>query len=196
MWRLCGKEVDEIQLSKLGWDITDFGSGNFLSCGLTLFTLRNGGDDKTGYFKPYAEKIMLVREQQVTPLHCHHTKTEDIINRGGLTTNGDLVVQLYHSTAGGKLADTSVHVICDGILRKIDAGKTVTLKAGESITLLPHTYHTFYATNGPALIGEISSTNNDADDNYFHLPIPRFPVIEEDEPPLRLLCTEYLKRTC
>ena|SRR5690554_1431468 len=42
----------------LGWDITDFGSGEFYKRGLFLFTLRNGKYkvDK----KPYAEKIMIV----------------------------------------------------------------------------------------------------------------------------------------
>lgn len=64
----------------LGWDITDFGSGNFSSRGLFLFTIRKGKfkvDNKT-----YAEKIMIVEENQETPMHCHWSKMEDIINRG------------------------------------------------------------------------------------------------------------------
>jgi hypothetical protein len=35
--------------------------------------------------------------------------------------------------------------------------------------------------------------NDDHTDNVFVEPIGRFPDIEEDEPPLRLLATEYPK---
>jgi D-lyxose ketol-isomerase len=52
-------------------------------------------------------------------------------------------------------------------------------------------YHTFHAIHGTALIGEVSSQNDDAHDNHFYLGLPRFPEIIEDDPPLRLLCTEY-----
>ena len=33
--------------------------------------------------------------------------------------------------------------------------------------------------------------NDDNTDNRFYEPLGRFPEIEEDEPPYRLLCTEY-----
>jgi len=33
--------------------------------------------------------------------------------------------------------------------------------------------------------------NDDNGDNRFYLPAGRFPEIEEDEPPYRLLCNEY-----
>jgi len=187
VWRERGPEAEDIRSAYLGWDVTDFNSGAFASCGLTLFTLRNGRD----HHKPYAEKIMMVRGKQVTPLHCHHRKTEDIINRGGPGSTGDLVVQLYESTEDGKLADTPVSVVCDGIIRHTDAGGLITLRAGESITLPPRLYHAFHAVNGDALIGEVSSINDDASDNFFYETLPRFPEIVEDEPPLRLLCTEY-----
>jgi D-lyxose ketol-isomerase len=187
IWRQQGRETDGIRRCQLGWDVTDFNSGTFASCGLTLFTLRNGGD----HHRSYAEKIMMVRKHQVTPLHCHHRKTEDIINRGCADSAGDLVVQLYESTQSGGLADSAISVVCDGITRYSEPGGFILLRAGESITLPPRLYHTFHAVNGDALIGEVSSVNNDADDNYFYLPMPRFPVIVEDEPPFRLLCTEY-----
>jgi D-lyxose ketol-isomerase len=41
------------------------------------------------------------------------------------------------------------------------------------------------------LIGEVSSVNDDATDNRFYTPLPRFPDIEEDEAPAHLLCNEY-----
>lgn len=191
-WHKHGSEADEIRQRQLGWDVTDFNSGLFMSCGLILFTLRNGGLSSTGHHKSYAEKIMMVRERQITPLHCHNRKTEDIINRGNSST-GELVVQLYNSTENGKLAETPVTVTCDGVTRQTEAGGAVILKAGESITLPPGLYHSFYSVNGSALIGEVSSTNDDATDNRFYQSLSRFPEILEDEPPFRLLSAEYPK---
>jgi D-lyxose ketol-isomerase len=188
-WRDRGPEADEIRQCRLGWDVTDFSSDHFLSCGLTLFTLRNGSL-ASGRPKSYAEKIMMVRENQLTPLHRHHRKSEDIINRGNATV-GHLVVQLYNSTEDGGLANTPVTVTCDGITRQTEAGGTIILQAGESITLPPGLYHSFYSVNGSALIGEVSSTNDDATDNHFYQSLSRFPDIVEDEPPFRLLSTEY-----
>ena len=68
-WKDHKGQTDYITERMLGWDITDFGSGDFNQVGLFLFTLRNGkyGVDK----KPYAEKIMIVGENQVTPWHFH-----------------------------------------------------------------------------------------------------------------------------
>jgi D-lyxose ketol-isomerase len=187
-WRQWGEEADELRLFKLGWDVTDFSSGKFRELGLTLFTLRNG--PTTGPGKVYAEKIMFVRENQVTPFHYHVKKTEDIINRGGKSA-GKLAVELYNSSPEGGLEESPVMVTCDGIRRKLPAGATVLLGPGESITLTPYLYHKFYAVEGDGLIGEVSSVNDDATDNYFLDPLPRFPAIQEDETPLRLLCTEY-----
>ena len=43
------------------------------------------------------------------------------------------------------------------------------------------------------LIGEVSMCNDDDNDNYFYESVGRFPEIEEDEKPYRLLCNEYDK---
>ena len=185
-WCSKGSEADEIRNCRLGWDVTDFNTGNFASCGLTLFTLRN--HPLSDGIHGYAEKIMMVRDHQLTPLHCHHRKTEDIINRG---SSGDLVVELYPSTENGELADTLVSVLCDGVVRNTEAGGKITLHPGESITLPPRLYHAFHAVKGTALIGEVSSLNDDAHDNYFYRELSRFPQLIEDESPIRLLCTEY-----
>jgi D-lyxose ketol-isomerase len=187
-WQQRGNEAAELRAYKLGWDVTDFNSGNFPSIGLTLFTLRNGPPHGNG--KVYAEKIMYVRENQITPFHYHVRKTEDIINRGGSGT-GKLAVQLYNRWADGGFAQTPITVVCDGVTRTVDAGGIVTLGPGESITLTPYLYHQFYAMEGDGLIGEVSSVNDDATDNYFREPLPRFPQVFEDEPPEHLLCTEY-----
>ena len=186
-WGRLGSEADELRSHRLGWDVTDFNSGRFAEIGLTLFTLRNGS--RAGG-KVYAEKIMFVLPGQVTPFHYHVRKTEDIINRGGAGT-GKVAVQIYNSSPDGGLAQSSVRVVCDGIRRSLPPGETVILGPGESITLTPYLYHSFHAIDGPALMGEVSSVNDDANDNFFLDPLPRFPQIVEDEPPLRLLCTEY-----
>jgi D-lyxose ketol-isomerase len=189
-WLGRGGEAEEIRTHKLGWDVTDFSSGKFEAVGLTLFTLRNGLPEGGG--KVYAEKIMMVGENQVTPFHYHARKTEDIINRGGKGT-GRLAVELYNRDADGGLAQTAVSVTCDGMRRRVEAGGTVILGPGESITLPPSLYHQFRAVDGAGLIGEVSSVNDDASDNYFLDPLPRFPEIVEDEAAARLLCTEYPK---
>ncbi|MAE65894.1 MAG: D-lyxose/D-mannose family sugar isomerase [Phycisphaeraceae bacterium] len=188
-WKTVGSEADEIRSRALGWDVTDFGSGRFGEIGLTVFTIRNGRLDDDGNRKIYAEKILIVREDQVTPFHFHFSKTEDIINRGG----GNLVVVLCNSDEKEELADTPVTVSCDGVTRTVPAGGKVVLGTGESITLVPGVYHEFKgeAGSGTVLVGEVSSVNDDAVDNRFLNELPRFPEIEEDETPLRLLCTEY-----
>lgn len=56
-------------------------------------------------------------------------------------------------------------------------------------------YHDFELEpgTGPVLLGEVSMSNDDNTDNRFYQPIGRFPEIEEDEAPYRLLCNEYPK---
>ena len=189
-WQQRGSDANELRSERLGWDVTDFNGGHFETMGLTLFTLRNGMPVGGKTAKVYAEKIMFVRQDQVTPFHYHARKTEDIINRGGKGT-GRLAVQLYNSTEDRGLAQSPVMVSCDGIQRRVEAGGTVILGPGESITLTPYLYHTFHAINGHGLIGEVSSVNDDDADNYFLEPLPRYPEIVEDEPPFRVLCTEY-----
>ena len=188
-WRTKGEEVREIIENGLGWDITDFGCGDYENYGLFLFTLRNGHPSnwETGQVKLYAEKIMVVGVDQFTPMHFHWRKMEDIINRGG----GKLMIQLYNATEDGDLADTDVTVSMDGVRRILKAGEIVALSPGESITLVPGCYHKFWGAESRVLIGEVSLVNDDHADNRFHEPTGRFPEIEEDEPPLYLLCTDY-----
>jgi hypothetical protein len=190
-WRAKGPEVREIAGNQLGWDITDFGSGDFLRRGLFLFTVRNGRPANLHAMqgKTYAEKIMIVEVEQVTPLHFHWQKTEDIINRGG----GKLIVQLYNSTPDDQLAKTEITVSLDGVSRKVSAGGTVKLSPGESITLPPRLYHAFWGEGGRVLVGEVSMVNDDRTDNRFFESIGRFPQIIEDEPPLHLLTMDYAK---
>ncbi len=185
-WKKKGKECNEIRKNTLGWDITDFGSGDFKKLGLLLFTIRNGCYGvKNG--KPYAEKIMISRVNQITPTHFHWNKMEDIINRGG----GDLVMRLWKADKKEGLSKDSFTVQVDGVTRKIKPGGLIRLKTGESITLEPYVYHRFWAEKSMCLIGEVSMVNDDANDNRFYDKIGRFPEIEEDVKPLHLLCNEY-----
>jgi D-lyxose ketol-isomerase len=191
-WASKGKEALEITENQMGWDITDFGQGDFTHFGLFLFTVRNGHPDnwknKTG--KLYAEKLLIAEEGQVTPLHFHWNKMEDIINRGG----ADLAIQLYCSTPDESLDTSSpVTVKTDGVQRTVPAGGMLILKPGESITLEPYVYHKFWGEGGKVLIGEVSLVNDDHADNRFYQPVGRFPDIEEDVPPLYLLCNDYAR---
>lgn len=188
-WATKGEEVREIVENRLGWDITDFGKGDYRNFGLFLFTIRNGNPKnlETCTGKIYAEKLLIVEVDQITPLHTHWVKTEDIINRGG----GKLAIQLYNAAEDGELADTDITVSLDGVRHTFKAGEIVRLSPGESITLPTGLYHKFWAEESKVLVGEVSMVNDDYTDNRFYRPVGRFPDVEEDEEPLYLLVNDY-----
>lgn len=189
-WQAKGHEYDEIRDNMLGWDVTDYGMGDFGHLGLALITIRNGNVHNPKYTKTYAEKIIMCDSGQVSPMHFHWHKMEDIINRGG----NDIHFTLYNATEDEQLADTPVKIFSDGRCYTVPAGETVVLKPGQSLSLYPYYYHEFVIPEGgPVLIGEVSMCNDDNTDNRFLNPLGRFPTIEEDEPPYRLLCNEYPK---
>ena len=186
-WEMGYSNCEEIFNNKLGWDITDFGSGDFNSKGLVLFTLRNGDIEKGD--KVYCEKIMIADENQETPLHYHWKKTEDIINRGG----GNLVIEIFQGEKNGEILDSEVELSIDGIKYVTKPGEKILLEPGQSVCLKPFVYHRFYGelSKGKVLIGEVSTVNDDANDNRFYDPIGRFPEIDEDEQPIHLLVSDY-----
>lgn len=189
-WSRKGPECDQIRECHLGWDITDFGSGRFREIGLTVFTVRNGHRDLAAYRdKTYCEKTLIVGENQRTPMHYHAFKMEDIICKCG----GNLMCQVYNKGADDGFADTDVEVVLDGVKKLVPAGTTLVLEPGESVTLTPSMWHEFWAAEGTgtSIVGEVSKTNDDATDNFFLTAPGRFPEIQEDEPPVHLLCTEY-----
>ncbi len=192
-WQSKGHEYDEIRDNMLGWDITDYGLGKFDEFGFSLITLRNGNlsmPDK--YTKTYAEKLLFLKEGQYAPNHFHWSKMEDIINRGG----GNLLIRVYNSKPDETIDyDSDVTINCDGIKQVVKAGTQVKLIPGMSISIQPGLYHDFEVEKGSGnvLIGEVSQCNDDNIDNRFEPPVGRFPEIEEDEPPYRLLCNEYPK---
>ena len=189
-WQSKGHNYDEIRDNMLGWDITDYRQGDFDKEGFSLFTLRNGNlKMRDRYAKTYAEKLIYLKEGQYSPNHFHWNKMEDIINRGG----GNIEFKLYNATKDEQLADTDVEIFQDGRRYTVPAGTVITLHPGESLTLYPYYYHEFVIPQGggSVLIGEVAMCNDDNTDNRFLEPLGRFPTIEEDEPPYRLLCTEY-----
>lgn len=176
------KRVKSLQM---GWDVTDFGTGDFEKTGLVLFCIRNGGPANG---KKYAEKIMVVREGQLTPLHFHFKKKEDIINRGG----GVLAIEMFNADKKEGLAKSMVRVRVDEMERTLKPGKPLFLHPGESITLVPGLYHRFYGVKGKGkvLVGEVSDVNDDNSDNRFYEPMGRFPSITENAAPLYPLWKE------
>lgn len=188
--RIRSEEANAIRARGLGWDITDYGQDDFDALGLFLFTTRNGdlADLKSGRGMLYAEKTMISRENQISPMHRHNTKAEDIINAGG----GELIIELFAQGNDGSLdRDSPVTVPSDGVDVTLNAGGKLRLKPGESVTLLPGIWHAFWAEKGDCLIREVSTVNDDRTDNVFEQNIGRFSEIKEDEPPLHLLVSDY-----
>ncbi len=189
-WRERAGALDAIVGPKLGWDVTDFGRGDFARVGLLLFTLRNGRPENlaTGRGMVYAEKIMISRRDQLTPLHHHAAKTEDIVCRGG----APLAVRLFGLTPAGTLdRETPVEVATDGTIRRVKPGEVIRLAPGESVTLEPRHVHAFWGDGGDCLVGEVSTVNDDDTDNHFIEPVSRFPSVEEDEPIHRPIVADY-----
>ena len=189
-WKNAGHEYDEIRDNKLGWDITDFGLGRFDEVGFSLFTIRNGNQKIEKYKKPYAEKLLMLYQGQTAAMHFHMSKMEDIINRGG----NDVYITVYNGAPDGRMLDSDVIVNSDGRKFSVPAGTRVKLTPGSSITITPYMYHDFIVPEDgqSVLLGEVSMCNDDDNDNFFYnREIGRFPEIEEDEEPYRLLCNEY-----
>ncbi len=176
--------------ARCGWDITDYGVGRFDDMGLFLFTLRNGrlADLQRGGGMCYAEKLLISKQDQLSPMHTHVIKAEDIINRGGAT----LVVELYGSDDHGKFAeDRGGSVMCDGVETTFEPGQKLKFEPGQSVTLMPGDWHAFWGEGGDVLIGEVSTVNDDETDNIFREEIGRFSTIEEDTTPKHLLVSDY-----
>ncbi len=176
--------------ARCGWDITDYGAGRYDEMGLFLFTLRNGrlADLQRGGGMCYAEKLLISKQDQLSPMHTHVIKAEDIINRGGAT----LIIELFGSDDQGRFAeDKGGTVWCDGMRRDFGPGEKLKLAPGESVTLMPGDWHAFWGEGGDVLIGEVSTVNDDETDNIFREPIGRFSEIDEDTAPTHLLVSDY-----
>jgi D-lyxose ketol-isomerase len=155
--------------SEAPWDITDFGLSDFDHYGLTLVNLAEEPE--------YCEKLMYARPGQTTPAHTHAKKKEDIICR-----HGELVLRLWKGLPDQIEKGAAFKAKVNGKERELISGEDLILKAGERITLVPGVYHSFWAGAPETIMGEVSTANDDAHDNFFVNPdIGRYPGIEEDE---------------
>ncbi len=180
--------IKELKARQLGFDITDYGRGEFEKIGLALFTIRNGNPSESDTI-PYCEKTMFCLPDQKTPCHYHKKKTEDIFVRAG----SDSLIKIWPSDRG-KIDGEKMTVLFNGSdRREIISGETLRLNPGESVTLTPKEAHEFYADESGegVLLGEVSTYNDDENDNFFLSKVSRFPKIEEDSPIKHMLVSDY-----
>lgn len=150
------------------WDVTDFGLGDFLNCGLVLVNLAEETE--------YCEKLMYATKGQLTPAHTHLKKKEDIICRTGV-----LVVQLWTNDPAMPAVDHQLQVKVNGKYQVLHSGDQLVLQAGERVTIKSGVWHAFFPESAECIIGEVSTANDDLNDNCFSNPlIGRFSQIDED----------------
>lgn len=159
------------------WDVTDFGLGIFRKAGLVLVNLATEPE--------YCEKLMYAWRDQTTPAHYHKQKKEDIICRAG-----KLAVTLWSGDPENGIQEQLL-VKINGENREVTSGEPIVLMAGERITITPLLWHAFYPVSAECVIGEVSTANDDANDNFFwDKEIGRFPEIIENETPLVKLLSD------
>ena len=152
------------------WDVTDCGLKQFAQVGLVLVNLADEPE--------YCEKLMYSKFHQATPLHTHKKKTEDIICR-----RGRLAMEVWKGHPEQTSKGLAFTISRNGEEVEVYSGKPVVLEAGERMKIVPGVYHSFWPESPEAIIGEVSTANDDANDNFFvDNRIGRFPEIEEDEP--------------
>lgn len=160
------------------WDVTDFGLGDFKTCGLVLVNLAEEPE--------YCEKLMYAQKGMVTPSHTHKKKKEDIICR-----TGTLVVQLWKNDPQKDNSPGSIRLKVNGLYTELTSGVELSLEAGERVTIEPGVWHEFWPGSDECIIGEVSTANDDLNDNFFsNDQIGRYSEIEEDEPALTRLLSD------
>ncbi|WP_020529949.1 D-lyxose/D-mannose family sugar isomerase [Flexithrix dorotheae] len=158
------------------WDVTDFGLGDFSKTGLVLVNLAEENE--------YCEKLMYAKKGQVTPAHCHAKKKEDIIVR-----TGKLAIQVWKGKPESNKDSFSIKI--NGEWSDVISGEIIYLNSGERLTIVPGIYHEFYPESEECIIGEVSTANDDLNDNFFINPdVGRFSEIDEDEPRMVRLVSE------
>jgi len=163
------------------WDVTDCGLGRFDEIGLVLVNLAEQPE--------YCEKLMYAKHHQVTPMHTHRQKKEDIICR-----SGRLAIELWKGHPKQTRKEEALSLHRNGEKVEVRSGEPFILEAGERVTIVPGVYHSFWPESPEAIIGEVSTANDDVHDNLFVAPnIGRFPEIDEDEPPVARLVWERVK---
>lgn len=158
------------------WDVTDFGLGDFANFGLVLVNLCEEIE--------YCEKLMYARKGMTTPAHYHKKKKEDIICR-----TGEFCIHLWDKEMAKSGSEVKVKI--NGDWKTVNSNTQLIIKAGERITLFQGVNHAFWPTSDECIIGEVSTANDDLNDNFFYNPdIGRYPTIDEDEKPLIKLISD------
>jgi len=180
-WARAAQFLSRIQRSipkGAGLDITGFGLDDFNRWGLVALVLVN--------CKEYCSKWLVLATNQFIPNHCHPKKKETISCEEGVleiilygTDDGSGEFDQRQLTADVEVNNRAISVDCS-----LPDGSTMLLPAGTSITLPPGVWHEFGAIGGNALAVEVSTSNNDKDDNTFqNKEIGRFATtIEQDVP--------------
>ena len=160
------------------WDVTDFGLGDFKGCGLVLVNLTEETE--------YCEKLMYATKGQVTPNHTHQKKKEDIICRTGV-----LLVQLWKNDPLKDDSPAQIRLKVNGVYTEIASGEALSLQAGERVTIEAGVWHAFWPESEACIIGEVSTANDDLNDNFFsNDQVGRFSQIDENEPALIKLLSD------
>ena len=159
------------------WDVTDFGLGDWRKFGLVLVNLAEHSE--------YCEKLMLSQSGMTTPAHTHARKKEDIVCRWG-----ELGIRVWKGRPEN-VGSGSFELLWNGVPKRLTGGELLRLAAGERVTLTPGIYHEFAPISDECIIGEVSTANDDLNDNYFvDSRVGRFPMVEEDEPPILRLISD------
>ncbi|MDX2196452.1 MAG: D-lyxose/D-mannose family sugar isomerase [Cytophagales bacterium] len=159
------------------WDVTDFGLDKFTDYGLVLINLCEEPE--------YCEKLMYASHNQKTPAHFHKKKKEDIICRSGV-----LAIKLWNAHEN-EPGSGSFSIKINNTLKSVQSQDTILLKAGERITIQQGIWHEFWPESPECIIGEVSTANDDLNDNFFHNPdIGRYPQIDENEVPVIKLISD------
>lgn len=175
---LCFKENGWALPPHPRWDVTDLGLGDWRRFGLVLVNLAEEPE--------YCEKLMYAKRGMTTPAHTHRLKKEDIICRWG-----KLRLTVWQGAPGAAEKQPDVTFKVSGTFQTVPSGSELVLQPGERVTLVPGVYHAFVPVSGECIIGEVSTANDDANDNVFADPvIGRFPPIEEDEEPIVRLVSD------
>ena len=99
-WKEHEAETGLIRQLMLGWDITDYGRGDFDKIGTVLYTVRNGSDTDPDAGVPYCEKYLIMKEGQRLLNHYHVSKTEDIITPGNSISLTPYMAHIFGAKAG------------------------------------------------------------------------------------------------
>jgi D-lyxose ketol-isomerase len=82
-------------------------------------------------------------------------------------------------------------VLRDGLPCRFAPGEVLLLTPGESVTLRPGDWHSFWGEGGYVMVGEVSTVDDDLTDNVFRDPLGRSAAIGEVAPLRHLLVSDY-----